>query len=178
MMPVAATLNRLIGGRLWLQVHGVDAWAPPARLVRWGAEQADLVTSVSRYSRQVVLSRWWNGEPARVRVLPNTVDPVYAPGPRPLHLVERYGLHGRRVLMTVSRLAQSERYKGQDRVLRALPAVLARVPDAIYLIVGAVTTCPIWKVSCASSASRRASASPAACRTRSSPITTGSPTCS
>ena len=30
----------------------------------------------------------------------------------------------------------SERYKGHDRIIRAMPSVLARVPDTVYLIVG------------------------------------------
>ena len=38
--------------------------------------------------------------------------------------------------MSVSRLASSERYKGNDRVIRALPSVLTRYPDALYLVVG------------------------------------------
>ena len=38
--------------------------------------------------------------------------------------------------MTVSRLASSERYKGNDRVIRALPQVLLKHPETIYVIVG------------------------------------------
>jgi glycosyltransferase involved in cell wall biosynthesis len=38
--------------------------------------------------------------------------------------------------MTVSRLAASERYKGHDRVLNALPALIAERPKLTYLVVG------------------------------------------
>ncbi|HUS80186.1 MAG TPA: glycosyltransferase family 4 protein, partial [Armatimonadota bacterium] len=48
-------------------------------------------------------------------------------------LRERWGLQGRRVILTVARLI---RRKGHDCVLRALPRVLERVPDAAYLVVG------------------------------------------
>ena len=38
--------------------------------------------------------------------------------------------------MTVSRLAASERYKGHDRVITALPSLVAERPNITYLIVG------------------------------------------
>ena len=51
-------------------------------------------------------------------------------------LVARHGLAGRRIILTVGRLSAAERYKGHDRLIAALPGILARVPDAAYLIVG------------------------------------------
>lgn len=46
---------------------------------------------------------------------------------------KRYNLEGKKVLLTVARL--SER-KGHDMVIRALPKVIAKVPNLIYIIVG------------------------------------------
>jgi phosphatidylinositol alpha-1,6-mannosyltransferase len=46
---------------------------------------------------------------------------------------ERLGLTGRRVLLTVSRLASN---KGHARVIEALPALRARFPDLVYAVVG------------------------------------------
>jgi phosphatidylinositol alpha-1,6-mannosyltransferase len=82
------------------------------------------------------LLAWADVAPHRVRVLPNTVDAAYAPRPRREELVARYGLEGRHVVLTVGRLSASERYKGHDRLIAALPGILSRVPDAAYLIVG------------------------------------------
>ena len=42
----------------------------------------------------------------------------------------------RLVVLTVGRIAAAERYKGHDVMLEAWPAVLRRVPDAEYWIVG------------------------------------------
>jgi phosphatidylinositol alpha-1,6-mannosyltransferase len=80
--------------------------------------------------------QWADAHPACVRVLPNIFESQFVPGPKPQHLVERHGLQGRNVLLTVSRLAASERYKGHDRVISALPTILSRYPDIIYVIVG------------------------------------------
>jgi phosphatidylinositol alpha-1,6-mannosyltransferase len=45
----------------------------------------------------------------------------------------QFGLNGKKVILTVSRLISR---KGQDTVLRALPRVLERVPQVVYLIAG------------------------------------------
>ena len=51
-------------------------------------------------------------------------------------LRERYRLGDRRVLLTVSRIGTADRYKGHDRVIAALPALLRAGADVAYLIVG------------------------------------------
>jgi phosphatidylinositol alpha-1,6-mannosyltransferase len=135
MVPLGAAIARLIRAPLWVQAHGIDAWKELSWLHRRSIEGAALVTSVSRYTRRRLLE-WVEIDPARVKVLPNTVDPRFCPGPKPPHLLDRYGAHRQKVLLTVSRLASSERYKGHDRVIRILSRVLAQFPNTIYLIVG------------------------------------------
>jgi phosphatidyl-myo-inositol dimannoside synthase len=134
-VPVAAAIARLQRVPLWVQVHGVDAWRPPGAVHRLSLSAAALVTSVSRHTRARLLA-WANVAPHRVRVLPNTVEPGHAPRPRRDDLVARYGLKGRRVILTAGRLSASERYKGHDRMIAALPGILARIADATYLVVG------------------------------------------
>lgn len=135
MAPLAAIVARLVGASLWLQVHGIEAWQRPSRLQRWSAERAQLVTAVSRHTRRLYLS-WANCSPETVKVLPNTVDERFSPGPKPQKLLDRYQLHGRKVLLTVSRLAASERYKGHDRVIRAVAELRDVHPDLVYVVAG------------------------------------------
>ena len=135
MVPLAAALAKLVRAPLWVQVHGVEAWEELSVLHRRSIESAALITSVSRYTRRRLLA-WVGVEPARIKVLPATVAPQFKPGPKPEYLIERHALHRKKALMSVSRLASSERYKGNDRVIRALPSVLTRYPDALYLVVG------------------------------------------
>ncbi len=137
-LPLAAAIARLRRLPLWVQVHGIEAWQPRGALYRRGLAAAVLVTSVSRYTRARVLA-WADLAPHALRVLPNTVDDRYQPQPtaqKPRELARRHGLEGRRILLTVGRLSAAERYKGHDRLIAALPAILAAVPDATYLIVG------------------------------------------
>ncbi|MDC0434306.1 glycosyltransferase family 4 protein [bacterium] len=135
MSPLAILLARLVRAPLWIQVHGFEAWAQPSLSMRLSTERADLVTSVSRYTRHRLLS-WSDIVPSRVRVLPNTVSDRYKPGAKPEYLSERYGLTSKKVLLTVSRLVATEGYKGHDRVIVALPGVLLRQPNTVYVVAG------------------------------------------
>jgi glycosyltransferase involved in cell wall biosynthesis len=135
-VPLAHLTARLARAQLWVQVHGIDAWQPKGRFHRSALDRTKLITSVSRFTKHKLLS-WAKLPPHRVRILPNTVASGFFPREMRRDLVEKYALDGKRVILTVGRLSSSERYKGNDRIIRALPEVIAQVPNAIYLIVGA-----------------------------------------
>lgn len=134
-MPLAVPVARICRAPIWLQLHGVEAWVRPGRAVQMAVPHADLVTSVSRYTRDRFLA--WSGvAPSRNQILPNTYDPRYTPGAKPLQLTRRHGLEGRKTILTVSRLSAEERYKGHDKIIAVLPEVLRQRPETTYLIVG------------------------------------------
>jgi len=70
-----------------------------------------------------------------IRVIYNGVDATrFAPGEKDPELSALHGADGRKVLLTVARL---EERKGIDRMIQAMPAIIEKVPEALYLIVGA-----------------------------------------
>ncbi len=135
MAPLAAMLATTIGVPYWLQIHGIEAWCPPNILTRKTVERADRVLVVSRYSRRRVL-QWADLGLERMSILNNTVGDEFSPGPKSRALMEQLGLADKRILLTVGRLSASERYKGHDTVIVALPTILRRFPETRYLIVG------------------------------------------
>ena len=134
MAPLAAVIARLKGAKLIIQTHGIEAWPRPSRLQRAALEAADLVLCVSRYTRAAVLG-WAAIAPERVLVVPNTVDEQFTPGDGAA-LRAKWGLEGKRVLLTVGRMDARERYKGHDRVIEALPQLVALGHDVVYVVVG------------------------------------------
>lgn len=134
--PLAAAIARLVGVPLWIQVHGIEAWRDRGGAFRHALASARLVTSVSRYTRRRLLT--WSGlEPNVVRVLPNTLRTAcLGRGTYPTELALQLGLEHSRVILTVGRLSEAERYKGHDRVISVLPDIAFRVPNVNYLIVG------------------------------------------
>lgn len=136
LLPVAAVVKRITRARLVLIAHGIEAWERGGRIRSQAIKQVDTVLTVSRYTRARLLT-WSDLEPHKVKVIFNTIHlENYKRGEKPAHLVERYGVSGRRVLLTVSRLSASEKYKGHDKIIAALPELLKTFPDLIYLIVG------------------------------------------
>ena len=118
-------------------IHGIDAWSPPRRLtIRRLVPRLDRFVSVSEFTRRRFLE--WSGlSPQSGTVIPNCVDlQRFTPAPPPADLIDAYGLHRRRVLLTVARLDADERYKGIDEVLDVMPDLLTEMPEITYLVVG------------------------------------------
>jgi len=134
MAPLALLIAWLKGAKLIIQTHGIEAWRCPSRWQRAALEAADLVLCVSRHTRAAVLS-WAAVMPERVIVVPNTVREVFSPADGS-KLRAVLGLEGKRVLLTVGRMDSRECYKGQDRVIAAIPDLVERGHDVHYLVVG------------------------------------------
>ena len=100
--------------------------------LRWALRRADRVTAVSESLRDVAVAL---GIPAqRVRVIPNGVDPrVFSPMEQ-RQARRQCGLpENATVLLTVAGIYDG---KGQHLVVEALPSLLGRYPDALYVMVG------------------------------------------
>jgi phosphatidylinositol alpha-1,6-mannosyltransferase len=134
MAPLAWLIARLKGARLVVQMHGIEAWPRPSRLRRAATEAADLVLCVSRHTRARVLG-WAAIAPERVVVVPDTVADEFTAGDGN-ELRAALGIAGKRVLLTVGRIDARERYKGHDRVIAAIPDLVRRGHDVVYVIVG------------------------------------------
>ena len=132
--PLAFLIARLTRAKLIIQMHGIEAWSQPSQLQRAAVETADIALCVSRYTRSCVIG-WSCLPPERVIVLPNTVGEAFVPGDGSA-LRACLGLIDKPVLLTVGRMDGSERYKGQARVIEALPQLIAKGHDAAYVIVG------------------------------------------
>ncbi|HET8772633.1 MAG TPA: glycosyltransferase family 4 protein [Thermoanaerobaculia bacterium] len=134
LLPVACTLAR----RPLLMVYGIEAWkyAPPltTRLLH----RTCAVVSISEITRNRLLA--WSDYRGRTYLLPNAIHPeAYGIRERRADLVTRYGLAGKRVLLTVGRLAAEERYKGFDEILE----ILGELPqDVVYMIAGGGNDAP------------------------------------
>jgi glycosyltransferase involved in cell wall biosynthesis len=120
--------------------YGVDVWIPLSALRRRGLHRAKQILSISRFTsaqlcaRQGVLAQ-------QIALFPCSYDeerfqPLPRSAPQLERLRERHQLQGKKVIFTVCRLAADEQYKGYDAVIKALPAVLSEIPNAVYLLGG------------------------------------------
>ncbi|APS18879.1 GDP-mannose-dependent alpha-(1-6)-phosphatidylinositol monomannoside mannosyltransferase [Streptomyces sp. Tue 6075] len=126
--------------------HGHEVWwarTPGARsLLRRIGERTDAVTYLGAATRTPIAAALGPAADRRmVRLAPGVDADAFAvrPGARdavrtPVNRIrERYGLGARPVILCAARLVPR---KGQDTLIRALPAVLRAVPDAVLLLTG------------------------------------------
>jgi len=131
-------LRRLLGIPFIIYIHGEEITTESSyrlfgRRRRHYLHWADALVAVSQFTRRQLMDLY--GIACRkITLIINGVDVAhFRPGPKDPALVARYGLAGKRTILTVGRLVER---KGIDMTLRALPAILMRVPNAHYLIVG------------------------------------------
>ncbi len=130
-------LKRLTGIPYWTVAHGIEAWDIKNATIKTALQHADKILAVSGYTRDRLLQEQ-NLDPNKVSILPNTFNPHrFKRAPKPIYLLKKYHLKPEQpILLTVSRLAAAERYKGYDQILKALPQIRQLIPDVHYIIVG------------------------------------------
>jgi phosphatidylinositol alpha-1,6-mannosyltransferase len=116
--------------------HGHEVWwagVPGARQVLHRiAGRVDTLTYLGAYTRSRLAGAVGPEAAARMaRLVPGVDTSVFRPDGSTVR--ERYGLARRPVILSVSRLVPR---KGQDTLIRALPAVRREAPDATLLVVG------------------------------------------
>ena len=135
---MAPALRRAGAERIVATTHGHEAgWAqlPAARqLLRRIGESTDTITYLGEYTRSRIARALTPEAAARMVQLPPGVDEkTFHPGSGGDEVRARLGLTDRPVVVCVSRLVPR---KGQDTLIRAMPAILAAEPDAVLLVVG------------------------------------------
>ncbi len=95
---------------------------------------ADRIVVVSRFSRGAVRALLGPAAERKCALIENGVDTArFRPLPRRADLLDRYGLAGRFVFVSVCRLLEK---KGIDHAIRAFALVRAHHPHCRYLVVG------------------------------------------
>jgi phosphatidylinositol alpha-1,6-mannosyltransferase len=131
--PAARLIEKITRIPYWLVLYGIEVWGdlPPAKVKALRGAQRYM--TITRFTLDAMTARHGLKEP-RASILPPTLPKPRSQSPETNHAASKGS--SRPTVLTVGRIASAERYKGHDAVLDAWPAVLRRVPDALYLIVG------------------------------------------
>jgi len=134
----AYLVKKLTGTPYVVHVHGEElSGTATSRELTWMARKvfrsASLVLASSHNARRL-LQESWNVPEAKIRVVHPGVDAQrLVPAVPDEDWRRQMGWENRTVILTVSRL---QKRKGQDTLIRALPAIRARHPEVLYAIVG------------------------------------------
>jgi len=120
---------RLRGASLAIMLYGVEVWRPLTAPEAAAFARADRLVAISQYTAD----RFRDANPrfhgAAIDICPLGVPPVATPAGLPAAGQEEAAL-------IVARLSFEDRYKGHEALLRAWPAVRARLPRAQLVVVG------------------------------------------
>jgi glycosyltransferase involved in cell wall biosynthesis len=135
--PIVRSMN-LVAPRMKSIVctHGIEVWEPLSRMRRRALQRASLVLAPSRATADYIVSL--QGVPRdNVRVLHWGLDPGFetrVAATSDLRLPAEFPPG--RVVLTVGRWLGTERYKGMDTLIQAMPRLLLRWPDLQLVMVG------------------------------------------
>ncbi|MGG9972089.1 glycosyltransferase family 4 protein [Ferruginibacter sp. SUN002] len=125
--------------KLILITHGIEVWKPFSAFKKKMFLKCDLILPVSKYTKNKLMEL--NDIPEeKFFVLNNCLDPFLpepVKGAKSNELLSKYGFtNEHKILLTLTRLASGERYKGYDHVLRSLKKLIPENPLLRYLIIG------------------------------------------
>jgi len=135
--PIGWPAARLAEARLWISVHGIEAWRPLDGLRRLALSRADLLLPVSRITAARLRSQLGVQCPS-LTLLPNTYDAEdFSPGHASVALLERYGLFpSQLVVFSLCRLSRGDHAKHLDRLDTAMVKLRRSHPNLMLLIGG------------------------------------------
>ncbi|MDB5280337.1 MAG: glycosyltransferase family 4 protein [Ferruginibacter sp.] len=125
--------------KLVLMAHGIEVWQAFPWWKRMALRKCDLILAVSQFTKQKLIVE--NNMPEnKITVLNNCLDPflpVPLTGGKPVPLLERYGIEAAdKVVLTLTRMAYNEQYKGYEQVIRSVSDLKKSIPCIKYLLVG------------------------------------------
>lgn len=127
------------GKQIILVAHGIEVWYKLSGFKDYIMQHADKILTVSNYTRSILVSVH-KPDISRITVFPNTIDPYFKIPKvfkKPRYLLERYNLTEEdQVIFTLTRLSATEKYKGYDKIMNAMPFLSRQFPRVKYLLSG------------------------------------------
>lgn len=125
--------------KLYLIAHGIEVWKPLSRYKKMMLRKCDGIIPVSRFTKKKMEDLYQIPD-SKFTIINNCLDPFLE---KPLTkdaaelLRRKYGLNKNQpLLLSVSRMVSTEKYKGYDKVIEALPTLLQTYPDICYMLIG------------------------------------------
>lgn len=122
-----------------LITHGIEVWKELTGNKRKLLDVVDGILSVSGFTKSKLIKI--NAVPEdKITVFPNTIDPHF---PIPENVERQNSMRVRYrlsesdfVLYTLTRLANTEAFKGYDNIFKAIPAIVKEHPNVKYVLAG------------------------------------------
>ena len=125
--------------KIILIAHGVEVWRKLSFVKGTFLKQAYKIFAVSSFTKEKLININ-KIDPAKINILHNTLDPFFRipeKFEKPGYLLDRYNIKkDSKIILTVSRITETESDKGYKKVVELLPELLKENPDIIYILAG------------------------------------------
>jgi len=140
-MAVVGLAIKIINPRckVMLIAHGIEVWRPLTLIKKAFLKNCFKIVCVSEFTHAQVI-KWHNTAADQCVVINNAIDPFMklpVDFTKPGDMLTRYGLtNENKILFTLTRLANSEQYKGYDQVIKSLNTLKQTFPTIKYILAG------------------------------------------
>jgi phosphatidyl-myo-inositol dimannoside synthase len=125
--------------KVMLIAHGIEVWRPLTIFKKIFLKNCDKIICVSEFTRSEVIRRH-HSPTSKCIVINNAIDPFLklpVDIDKPDNLLKRYGItRDNDILLTLTRLANTEQYKGYDQVIKSLGKLKKSFPQIRYVLAG------------------------------------------
>jgi len=137
LLPFARIATGFSRKKIGVIHYGIEVWKPTGRrFTDYISPKCDPIISISDFSAER-FSQWAGVPEQQIKLLPNAFHGEGGGlGDKPQYLIDRHGLDGRKVIMTLGRMDARERQKGFDELIDLMPELLQEDPTLYYLMAG------------------------------------------
>jgi phosphatidylinositol alpha-1,6-mannosyltransferase len=125
--------------KVFLVAHGIEVWRPISFIKKALLDRCDKIICVSNYTKQQLI-KWHNSDPDICTVLNNALDPFLdlpEKFKKPDYLLRKYNISSQApILLTLTRLAATEQYKGHEQVINVISKLKVKFPTLRYILAG------------------------------------------
>lgn len=137
--PLCYILYMFFGIPYVMALYGIDVSAQKTSLEKRAIRAAKSIILIFEWAKNVFHDQFPDLD-KKVFFLPSPVDGTrFIIKEKPARLLLRHGLENNKIIISVARLSMEELNlgnKGYDRVLKALPEVIKKIPDVRYVLIG------------------------------------------
>ena len=115
--------------------YGIEVWRKMTTKQIEQLKQAAGIITISRYTKDRLIEK--DLQPDKISIVyPRINVDYFVKRNGKSRLKQVLGVEGKRIILTVGRMASYERYKGHDELIGIMPEIVKKVPEAVLLIVG------------------------------------------
>lgn len=134
-LPIIYYLKKIINVKYSISIYGIEIIPKLSSIKKKSIIDSDNIITISNYTKKLILDQLPNVE-KKIFMLKSSISKnefkIENKNKDKIQLLE---LDNKKIILTLARLSTDED-KGQHRVLEALPSILKKIPNAVYLIVG------------------------------------------